>query len=60
MKWWSTTLEYNGLKLELYERPVLDPFHKNFYHCTAQADDGFFYDMSIALDEKTVLDIARI
>lgn len=60
MRWSDVVLEFNGIKLELYEPPVLDFIHKNFYHCSAKGDDGHFYDLSIELDEKTVADIAML
>ena len=58
--WDGLILEYKGIKLELYEPPVLDVIHKTFYHCTAKGDDGKLYDLSISLDETTVYDIAEI
>ncbi|KAB2335093.1 hypothetical protein [Bacillus mesophilum] len=60
MKWDGVILEFKGLKLELLGEPILDFIHNDFYHCTAKAIDGYYYDLSVSLDEKTVYDIALI
>lgn len=54
------TLKYKSLNIELWEELVLDFIHKDFYHCSGKGSDGRFYALSIALDKKTVIDIAEI